>query len=635
MTNIKIDLRDVGGEPTGKHANRRDSVTVWAPTFRPATAGDFTVAPSPRKYHFDASGVVTLQGIEAGPLIVQFDVRQISGRDTFEVNVPNGTSTIPLRELIAGQYDYSPAVLSDAQRILASARNLLADVNNKQEQIAGNTSASKRDAATAKDGATRAETAAEGAKKSETSAAASASGAKASASSASTDASKAATSEKNAAASASSAKADADRVSKVAESTSWNGDKLTVNGKTSPSLTGPKGDVGPVGPQGATGPTGQTGPKGDAGDKGDVGPVGPRGATGPQGEPGPAGPTGPKGADGKDGVTTWDAINNKPSTFPPSSHKHQMADISDLPEVSYLNRGQTIARRLVDGQVRVGEPKDSDHAASKRYVDTTAAAAGNSGQLFFGYWNSVGKGNSLFIATPRLMGKVEFKSSFTGAGRSLFMPVVYDDQGSVVHAGVDSWGATSSYHFGPFQYGQGKTTHSMTLPSGHWIDGIVIGGWDGDSALRTLNFTAERVAPVQSTAAEYSAVQAFELRADKSLGGRLVKSDGNGRITVHDDMFANYPDAVVNKRYVDTTADGKADKSHKHTMSDISDLPAVVTYVRGNALVKRSVNGDIVVPSVPTVPDHATSKSYVDARIQLVTSLPSKPSSDVLYVITE
>ncbi|TRX51514.1 hypothetical protein [Corynebacterium guaraldiae] len=333
-------------------------------------------------------------------------------------------------------------------------------------------------------------------------------------------------------------------------------------------------------------------------------------------------------------MTTWDAINNKPSTFPPESHKHQMADISDLPEVSYLNRGQTIARRLVDGQVRVGEPKDSDHAASKRYVDTTAAAAGNSGQLFFGYWNSVGKGNSLFIATPRLMGKVEFNSSFTGEGRSLFMPVVYDNQGSVVHAGVDSWGATSSYHFGPFQYGRGQTTHSMTLPSGHWIDGIVIGGWDGDSALRTLNFTAERVAPVQSTAAEYSAVQAFELRANSSLGSRLIKSDGTGRITVHDDMFDNAPDAVVNKRYVDSTADGKADKNHKHPVSDIIGLPTVSDAVSNKTIVQRSENGTIRAAD-PQGPNNVATQKYVDSRIQLVSSLPSRPASDVLYVITE
>lgn len=43
-----------------------------------------------------------------------------------------------------------------------------------------------------------------------------------------------------------SAKADADRAERVASTTSWSGDKLTVFGKTSPSLRGPKGDPGDV-----------------------------------------------------------------------------------------------------------------------------------------------------------------------------------------------------------------------------------------------------------------------------------------------------------------------------------------------------------------------------------------------------
>lgn len=41
-----------------------------------------------------------------------------------------------------------------------------------------------------------------------------------------------------------SAKQDADRAERVASTTSWSGDKLTVFGKTSPSLTGPRGPEG-------------------------------------------------------------------------------------------------------------------------------------------------------------------------------------------------------------------------------------------------------------------------------------------------------------------------------------------------------------------------------------------------------
>lgn len=42
------------------------------------------------------------------------------------------------------------------------------------------------------------------------------------------------------------AKNDADRAERVVSTTRWSGDKLTVNGKTSPSLTGPKGADGTV-----------------------------------------------------------------------------------------------------------------------------------------------------------------------------------------------------------------------------------------------------------------------------------------------------------------------------------------------------------------------------------------------------
>lgn len=42
----------------------------------------------------------------------------------------------------------------------------------------------------------------------------------------------------------------AQQVREIAESTSWDGDQVTVNGKQSPHLTGPKGETGPQGPPG-------------------------------------------------------------------------------------------------------------------------------------------------------------------------------------------------------------------------------------------------------------------------------------------------------------------------------------------------------------------------------------------------
>ena len=121
---------------------------------------------------------------------------------------------------------------------------------------------------------------------------------------------------------ATKAKQDADRAANIANSTSWSGDRLTVNGKTSPSLTGPKGDRG------------------------------------------------------TSGASTWDAVTGKPTTFPPSTHTHKMADISDLPEVKPVVANRSIVQRWSSGDIEVpinpGMGKGS--ATSKEYVDTAVAA---------------------------------------------------------------------------------------------------------------------------------------------------------------------------------------------------------------------------------------------------------------------
>ena len=80
--------------------------------------------------------------------------------------------------------------------------------------------------------------------------------------------------------SATEASAHADRAESVVDSVSWDDDRLTVAGKTSPSLRGPKGD---------------------------------------------------KGEPGEPGASTWDAISGRPEAYPPEAHTHVMADITDLP----------------------------------------------------------------------------------------------------------------------------------------------------------------------------------------------------------------------------------------------------------------------------------------------------------------
>lgn len=106
------------------------------------------------------------------------------------------------------------------------------------------------------------------------------------------------------------------QVASVASTTRWSGDKLVVNGKTSPPLTGPQG------PKGDIGATGAQGVRGPAGPQGATGPTGPQGPQGVKGDTGPTGPRGPQGAQGPPGEVTMadfrpvrDAANNRPNAW--------------------------------------------------------------------------------------------------------------------------------------------------------------------------------------------------------------------------------------------------------------------------------------------------------------------------------
>lgn len=379
MVNVRIDLRDVGGEPTGKYAKRRDSVTVWAPTFRPASTGDYTVGPSPRTHYFDNSGRVTLSNIEEGPLVVQFDVRQMDGQDTFNVNVPGGTGTVSLRELLADQYEYTPVVISEARRILAASRTLLQQAQEARDGIGGDAEKAlsrvrqsvnqlidetkgqldkvakevEANAAAAGERAQSAGSAATVAKKhldgannalklaqeiqtqvgevlgevqslkeeagtSSTSAASSAQAAAQSKVDAGDFATAAGREAKAAETSAGDASKHLEDMKAIVDTTRWEDDVLFINGKPSPSLRGPKGDPG------------------------------------------------------KSGASDWTAIDGKPTTFPPDAHTHKVADIADFPTIDTGVKPSVVVKRWKSGQISVPTQPDADSAAaSKSYVDTT------------------------------------------------------------------------------------------------------------------------------------------------------------------------------------------------------------------------------------------------------------------------
>ena len=99
--------------------------------------------------------------------------------------------------------------------------------------------------------------------------------------------------------SATEASTHADRAEGVVDSVSWDDDRLTVAGKTSPSLRGPKGD---------------------------------------------------RGAPGESGASTWDAVSGKPETYPPEPHTHDVGSIDglgdELAEVRALAEARAVVKQV-------------------------------------------------------------------------------------------------------------------------------------------------------------------------------------------------------------------------------------------------------------------------------------------------
>ncbi|MGJ4089637.1 hypothetical protein [Corynebacterium macclintockiae] len=322
MTRVQGDLKIITGT-----AEAVTEVLVRSKVSRPVPGG-WLMATNDRKPVFD--GKVDLELLPGACVLVA-----ISGglpSEAVDLIVPeSGTASL---EACIRAAESAGDLERDALDELRRDFGARVDEARKSVSAAGESAkAAKADAGRAKTSADSASTSASGAKGSADAAKASAdaagksaSAAASSASAAKADAGKAATSATNAGKSATAAKADADRAEGVVDSVRWDDDKLTVAGKTSPSLRGEKGD---------------------------------------------------KGEPGESGASTWDAITDKPSAFPPEAHKHKMADISDLPKVSPYGDPNTIMQRSSSGHAILNAnatPTSIAHVTHKKYVDDRDAA---------------------------------------------------------------------------------------------------------------------------------------------------------------------------------------------------------------------------------------------------------------------
>ena len=388
----------------------------------------------------------------------------------------------------------------------ANAANSAGAAKTSETNALSSANAAKSSAAAAATSETNAASSASAAMKSDISADGAARRASDSATSANRSSMYANTAKSDAEKSAASAKQDADRAATIADSTSWDGDKLTVNGKTSPSLRGPKGDPGQDGKMTFE----------------DLTPAQRDSLKGDKGEPGPPGKTGPSGA------STWEDIQNKPAAFPPEDHKHTSADITDA--ANYFG-SPAFANRLVKthptGHLHdVNDPSEDNQLTRKAYVDK--------------------------VAFPR-----EVKSI----------------KGAV---DLDDYKETGLYH------------------------------WDLDRDAKASNNNPNNRAGLLEVFNPKTGMT-YQRYTDYGVQNNIwTRGLYNGKWS----------------SWVKVSQDG-----HKHTMSDITDLPPVSKGASAHSIAQRNSDGTLYV-SEPASSSHAANRSYVDTALGT-----AKADTDALIVV--
>ena len=279
MANITGSLASVNSVPT------EGTVLVRALTLRPGST--FAVTGEPKVAVIKA-GAFVIEDVEPGP--VQLTIQGNGVTHDVRVDVPD-EDEVDFLDLLEDVYEWEPAQISavklaarearkaadEAGRIAsafrgaeqlegwaesasgsaASAMQSAGEAAQSAGAAAGSAAEAAVSAGEAADSAGVATEQAGAAESSATSAAGSADEAGAAAERAGSSAAAAAASESAAEASATSAgrsateaSTHADRAEGVVDSVSWDDDRLTVAGKTSPSLRGPKGDRGEPGQDG-------------------------------------------------------------------------------------------------------------------------------------------------------------------------------------------------------------------------------------------------------------------------------------------------------------------------------------------------------------------------------------------------
>ena len=431
-----------------------------------------------------------------------------------------------------------------------------------------------------------------------------------SASSASDSATAAASSASAAASSASDAEGAAVRAESVADSAYWQDDRLSVMGQLGPSLKGPPGD---------------------------------------KGEPG----------DGT-GDVLWSEINPVLDGKAPVVHNHHG---------DYYTKGQADGRYVSTSgsATKTGDLNIDNGSVNYIRPDTTGGWArglswmdrdetylaeiglyGNASVVGYFY---IGLGDEpwyqpVFRAYPDFIRITNL--DVTGA----VMGIEADDVGARP-AGDVPWSEISDK---PTAYPPESHTHTATQITDATTVGRnvlkatdaaaargAIGAGTSDLTIGTTSSTAKAGdwKPAAADITDATAIGQSVVKAATTAAARTAIGAGTSNLaigtTASTAKAGNYTPTVAGVTGLQSALDGKANTSHTHTISQITDmLPLSTSTSHENSIPYRTAGGAIAVPTASiTTSGSVTNKAYVDGRtpeIRVVTTMPTSPTPGVVYL---
>lgn len=301
-------------------------------------------------------------------------------------------------------------------------------------------------------------------------------------------------------------------------------------------------------------------------------------------------------------VTTWDALQGKPTTFPPSAHTHTLSQITDLPnEATATAKVSTVMIRSSEGKAEVEAPTQDKQIANKAYVDSKVSNAA--------------------VSWVNLSGK---PATFPPDAHTHTQEDITDLPKSSQEATANTLAVRGTS--GRLTVGTPSSTSDATTKA--YVDSMFASNgskWE-DITGKPDTFPPSVHTHTMSQISDLPAV------SKNSTENTIAVRDATGQLSVATPTALA---SAANKRYVDerTSWSGLSDKpetfppsSHTHSLTDITGVPNTATssntkdtIMLRNALGQAQVSG-------PSSSLDIANKGYVDNYVTWV-NITGKPTT--------